>query len=121
MLRMYFLANGFNLADEACEEALYDVSLFRAFCRIDLGEERAPDAATLLNFRHLLEAHDLGAGLFARVVELLQAKGVKLSGGTIVDATLIAVRDAAIHTAASRSLISWPGQGRSPTLALSGA
>jgi hypothetical protein len=37
MLRMYFLANGFNLADEAREEALYDVPLFRAFCRIDLN------------------------------------------------------------------------------------
>jgi IS5 family transposase len=37
MLRMYFLANGFNLADEACEEALYDIALFRDFCRIELG------------------------------------------------------------------------------------
>jgi IS5 family transposase len=89
MLRMYFLTNWFNLADEACEEALYDIALLREFCRIDLGRERVPDATTLLNFRHLLEAHDLGAGLFARVGELLQAQGVKLSGGTIVDATLI--------------------------------
>jgi IS5 family transposase len=44
MLRMYFLANWFNLADEACEEALYDVPLFRDFCRIDLGHDWAPDA-----------------------------------------------------------------------------
>jgi IS5 family transposase len=82
MLRMYFLANWFNLADEACEEALYDVPLFRAFCRIDLGHDRAPDATTLLKFRHLLEAHNLGVALFAKVGELLQANGVKLSGGT---------------------------------------
>jgi IS5 family transposase len=88
-LRMYFLANGFNLADEACEEALYDIGLFREFCRMDLGQERIPEATTLLKFRHLLEAHDLGAALFAKVGELLQANGVKLSGGTIVDATLI--------------------------------
>jgi IS5 family transposase len=89
MLRMYFLANWFNLADEACEEALYDIALFREFCRIDLGKERVPDATTLLHFRHLLEVHDLGVALFARVGELLAANGVKLSGGTIVDATLI--------------------------------
>jgi IS5 family transposase len=89
MLRMYFLANWFNLGDEACEESLYDVPLFREFCRIDLGEERVPDATTLLNFRHLLEAHDLGAALFAKVGEWLAANGMKLSGGTIVDATLI--------------------------------
>jgi IS5 family transposase len=75
MLRMYFLANGFNLADEACEEALYDTSLFREFCRIDLGTERGPDATTLLGFRHFVEAHELGAALLAKVGELLQAMG----------------------------------------------
>ena len=44
---------------------------FRDFCGIDLGRERAPDATTLLNFRHLLEKHQLGAALFAKVGELL--------------------------------------------------
>ena len=64
--------------------------MFREFCRIDLGRERVPDATTLLHFRHLLEANNLGAALFAKVGELLLANGMKLSGGTIVDATLIA-------------------------------
>jgi transposase, IS5 family len=90
MLRMYFIANWFNLSDEACEDALYDVSVFREFCQIDLGEERVPDATTLLGFRHLLEQHQLGGALFAKVGELLLANGLKLSGGTIVDATIIA-------------------------------
>ena len=90
MLRMYCLANWFNLSDEACEDALYDVPVFREFCRFDLGRERVPDATTLLHFRHLLEAHDLGAALFVKVGELLLASGMRLSGGTIVDATLIA-------------------------------
>ncbi len=61
MLRMYLIANWFNLADEACEEALYDVPAFRDFCRIDLGRERVPDATRLRQFRHFLEeppAHD---------------------------------------------------------------
>lgn len=90
MLRMYLLANWFNLGDEACEDALYDIPAFRDFCRIDLGRERVPDATTLLNFRHLMEKHQIGAALFAKVGELLLANGMKLSGGTIVDATLIA-------------------------------
>ena len=90
MLRMYCVANWFNLSDEACEDALYDVLVFREFCRIDLGRERVPDATTLLKFRHLLEEHQLGAMLFAKVGELLMANGMRLSGGTIVDATLIA-------------------------------
>lgn len=90
MLRMYCVANWFNLSDEACEDALYDVPVFREFCGFDFGRERAPDSTTLLNFRHLMEEHDLGAALFARIGELLLANGMKLSGGTIVDATLIA-------------------------------
>jgi len=90
MLRMYLLANWFNLSDEACEDALYDMPVFRDFCRIDLGRERVPDATTLLNFRHLLEQHEIGLALFAKVGELLLANGLKLSGGTIVDATIIA-------------------------------
>jgi len=90
MLRMYLIANWFNLADEVCEDALYDIIAFREFCRIDLGRERVPDATTLLGFRHLLEQHNIGAALFAKVGELLQANGLKLSGGTIVDATIIA-------------------------------
>lgn len=90
MLRMYCIANWFNLADEACEESLYDTPVFREFCRIDLGRERVPDATTLLHFRHLLEAHQLGTALFAKVGDLLMKNGMKLSGGTIVDATLIA-------------------------------
>jgi transposase, IS5 family len=90
MLRMYCVANWFNLADEACEDAMYDIVAFREFCRIDLGRQGVPDATTLLNFRHLLEKHELGAAIFARVGELLVANGLKLSGGTIVDATIIA-------------------------------
>ena len=90
MLRMYCIANWFKLADEACADALYDIPAFRDFCRIDLGRERVPDATTLLHFRHLLEKHQLGQALFAKVGELLLVNGMKLSGGTLVDATLIA-------------------------------
>jgi IS5 family transposase len=90
MLRMYWVANWFNLADEACEDAMYDIPVFREFCGFDLGRERIPDATTLLKFRHLLEENEFGKEMFARVGALLQANGVKVSGGTIVDATLIA-------------------------------
>ena len=102
MLRMYCVANWSNLADQACEDALYDVAVFREFCRIDLGRVRVPDATTLLNFRHLLEEHGLGAALFAKVGELLLANGLKLSGGTIVDATLIAAPPSVMNRDKSR-------------------
>ena len=90
MLRIHFLQLWFDLADEACEEALYDTALFREFAMIDLGEERVPDATSLLRFRRLLETHGLGEAIFARVNALLAERGLKVSGGTMVDATIIA-------------------------------
>ena len=56
---------------------------------IDLGRERVPDGTTLLRFRRLLEKHQLGQALFAKVGEVLQAQGMKVGVGTIVDATII--------------------------------
>jgi transposase, IS5 family len=89
MLRMYFVQHWFNLADEACEEALLDSTALRRFVGIDLGRERVPDGTTLLKFRRLLEKHKLGEQLFATVGQVLQARGLKLGTGTIVDATII--------------------------------
>lgn len=89
MLRMYFVQHWFNLADEACEEALLDSPALRRFVGIDLGRERVPDGTTLLKFRRLLEAHKLGEQLFATVGQTLQARGLKVGTGTIVDATII--------------------------------
>ena len=89
MLRMYFVQHWFNLADEACEDALLDSPALRRFVGIDLGRERVPDATTLLKFRRLLEKHSLGEALFAEVGAVLQASGMKVGTGTIVDATLI--------------------------------
>jgi IS5 family transposase len=92
MLRMYFVQHWFNLADEACEDALLDSAALRRFVGIDLGRERVPDATTLLKFRRLLEDKKLGEGLFAKVGEVLQAQGLRVGAGTIVDATIIAAR-----------------------------
>jgi IS5 family transposase len=89
MLRMYFVQHWFNLADQACEEALLDSTALRRFVGIDLGRERVPDGTTLLKFRRRLEKHHLGEKLFAAVGEVLQSRGLKLGTGTIVDATLI--------------------------------
>ena len=89
MLRIYFLQQWFNLSDPAIEEALYDSIAMRSFVGIDLGREPAPDETTVCRFRHLLEAHDLGRRLFEEVHRHLEAKGLKLATGTIVDATII--------------------------------
>lgn len=89
MLRIYFLQQWFNLSDPAVEEALYDSQAMRAFVGIDLGREPAPDETTVCKFRHLLERNDLGRLLFEAIGEYLQDQGMKISTGTIVDATII--------------------------------
>jgi len=90
MLRLHLLQHWYNLSDPALEEALYESESMRRFCGIDLGEEAVPDETTILRFRHLLEQHDLGTRLFTEVGRILQERGLKVAGGTIVDATIIA-------------------------------
>ncbi|MFZ6678961.1 IS5 family transposase, partial [Undibacterium sp. Tian12W] len=89
MLRIYFLQQWFNLSDPAVEEALYESVSMRSFANIDLGNEPVPDETTVCKFRHLLERHDLGKRIFEEVGRHLQERGMKVSGGTIVDATII--------------------------------
>src|SRR5437879_7715281 len=89
MLRIYFLQQWFNLADPAVEEALYDSATLRQFAEIDLGAEPVPDETTVCKFRHLLEENHLGEEILGTVNLHLQAKGVRITTGTIVDATLI--------------------------------
>ena len=89
MLRIYFLQLWFNLSDPAVEEALYDSAAMRDFVGVDLGAEAAPDETTVCKFRHLLERNKLGKKLLSSVNEHLRRNGIKISNGTIVDATII--------------------------------
>ena len=89
MLRIHFIQHWFNLADLACEEALYDSASLRSFAGIDLGREPVPDSTTITKFRKLLNENKLGEALFAKVGQELQARGFKVNTGTIVDATII--------------------------------
>jgi IS5 family transposase len=89
MVRTYFMQQWFNLSDPGVEEALYESSTLRRFAGVDLGVAPAPDETTVLRFRHLLEKHNL-CGAMLDVVNLhLEAKGIRIATGTIVDATII--------------------------------
>src|SRR5262249_58526663 len=89
MLRIYFLQLWFNLSDPAVEESLYESVSMREFVGIDLGQEAAPDETTVCKFRHLLEQNKLGKKLLVTVNAYLARNGIKISNGTIVDATII--------------------------------
>ena len=89
MLRIYFLQQWFNLSDPAAEDALYDSVAMRRFAGVDLGQGPAPDETTICRFRHLLERHNLGEAIFQYVLDHLDAHGIKVGQGTIVDASII--------------------------------
>ena len=89
MLRIHFLQQWFGLSDQAMEDAMFEVPMYREFVGLS-GTERVPDRVSILRFRHLLEEHQLSIQILAAVNATLTAKGLLLKSGTVVDATLIA-------------------------------
>ena len=90
ILRMYLLQVWFTLSDEGVEDEIYENASMAWFMGVNVATDRAPDATTLLHFRHLLEKHGLAEAMFSRLNELLEQKGIMMRGGSIVDATIIA-------------------------------
>jgi IS5 family transposase len=89
MLRIYFMQQWYGLSDPAMEDSLYDIESMRRFADIDLEVDVIPDETTILNFRHLLEKHNLTKKIFDQTKHYLTEKGLLLREGTIVDATII--------------------------------
>jgi transposase, IS5 family len=102
MLRIHYLQQWFALSDPAMEEALHDMPVFREFAKLDDGVKRLPDETTILRFRHLLEKHDLATDMLRVVNDLLEAKGLMMRKGTVVDATLIAAPSSTKNEAGER-------------------
>lgn len=88
MLRIHLLQQWYALSDPAMEEALCDTPVMRQFTQLGWLEE-IPDETTILNFRRLLEKHQLAGAMFKQSNAHLARKGMSLRAGTIVDATII--------------------------------
>ena len=88
MLRVHIVQLCYNLSDPAMEDLLYEAESVRRFAGVRLSEP-IPDESTIPHFRHLLERHRLGQGLFSEIKDHLEEQGVRLREGTIVDTTII--------------------------------
>lgn len=88
-----------NLSDVACEDACYDSLSVRDFVGCWDG---VPDATTLEDFRHLLEENDVGRALLDVVVARLEAAGLVMRGGSVVDATIIEAPSSTKNASGSR-------------------
>src|SRR6266567_4318325 len=83
MLRVYFLQQWFNLSDPGAEDALYESPVLRRFAGVDLGRAPVPDESTILQFRHLLEEHQLCGKILDTVNLYLESKGIASARGRL--------------------------------------
>ena len=88
MLRIHLLQVAYNLSDPRMEDLLLENSTARKFVGLNLMD-RTPDESTILQFRHLLEKHELGAKILETINKQFLEAGLKLSTGRIVDASFI--------------------------------
>lgn len=88
LFRALLLAQWYQLSDPGLEEALADRLSFRRFCRFGL-DDGTPDETTLCRFRGALAERGLAETLFAELNRQLDAKGLVLKAGTLIDATLV--------------------------------
>ena len=88
MLKALLLQQLYGLSDPGLEEALLDRVSFRRFCGFAL-DAATPDETTLCRFRNALKEAGLGEALFGEVLRQLEAKGLVLKKGTLIDATLV--------------------------------
>jgi IS5 family transposase len=88
MFKALLLQQWYGLSDPGLEEAICDRLSFRRFLGLSFSD-RVPDETRLCRFRNKLAEKNLGERLFARLAEQLEAKGLVVRRGTLVDATLI--------------------------------
>lgn len=88
LFRALLLAQWYQLSDPGLEEALADRLSFRRFCGFGL-DDGTPDETTLCRFRGTLAERGLAEALFAEVNRQLDARGLMLKAGTLIDATLV--------------------------------
>lgn len=88
LFRGLLLATWYDLSDVKLAEALDDRTSFRRFCGFT-AHEATPERTAFVRFRRELVRRGLDRALFEAVARQLEAKGVMVRTGTLVDATLI--------------------------------
>ena len=87
-VRLLLLQQWYGLSDEALEAAVDDRLSFRRFAGIPLSES-VPDHGSVWRFREELAKRGLAAKLLAEVNRQLDARGLILRRGTLIDATIL--------------------------------
>lgn len=86
--KMLLLEQWYNLSDPECEAQCADRLSFRRFLGLSLADT-IPDETVLVRFRKRLVKAGIAEKLFATVLAQLEAAGVIIKRGTLVDATIV--------------------------------
>lgn len=87
-VKMLFLQTMYNLSDPELEDQVNDRLSFQRFVGLDMSTT-VPDYTTIWRFRDRLSEEGAGDKLFALINSFLDAKGLFVKKGTIVDATIV--------------------------------
>lgn len=88
LVKALLLQSLYGLTDRELEQALDDRLSFRRFCGFSL-EDAVPDHTVLTRFRNRMVPDGLQDKLFAELGRQLEAAGLVVKRGTMLDATLI--------------------------------
>ena len=88
MFKALLLAQWHNLSDPWLEYAISDRNSFRRFIGLPL-DEVAPDETSFVRFRAALRAHKLEQRVFDSIMDQMDAQGLVLREGTLMDATIV--------------------------------
>ena len=88
LLRCLLLQQWYRLSDPGIEEALADRLSFRRFVGLALADP-VPDHSTLSRFRSELSRRGLAEPLLAELNRQLDARGLMVKAGTLIDASLV--------------------------------
>jgi len=88
MFKALLLQQWYALSDPGLEEAICDRLSFQRFLGLSLTDP-VPDETRICRFRNKLAEAKLGESLFAMLAEQLDAKGLIVRRGSLIDATLI--------------------------------
>lgn len=88
MLKIMLMQKWFGLSDPMAEEMLLDRLSFRQFVGLSL-DDKTPDHSTICVFRRRLREAGHGSTLFDATLAVLRARGLVVTEGTLIDATII--------------------------------
>lgn len=89
MLKALYLQALYDLSDPGMEEALLDRLSFRRFCGLGI-DAGTPDETTICRFRAMVSEGGVMKACFAEIARQLDARGLVLRKGTLLDASIVA-------------------------------